>query len=129
MITTRRWRRYSISHMIIVHLETVGFKDSLSFEIWIDIQSCGIMVMVVLKVSGEDIQWSGNRKQNVFDCMRHGGFVVVSSIVEFMFELLHMEEHCFGIIVYRYNQEENLLNDVADNNFYCLSGVNWSVSR
>ena len=50
-ITTQGWRGYSVSHIIPALLQTVGFKVSLSFEICIDIQVCGRMGLVVLKVS------------------------------------------------------------------------------
>ena len=103
MVTTRDWRRHSASHMIIVHLKTVGFKGSFNFETWIEIQGCGRMRLVVLKVPGEDLEWSSNCMQKVFYWMRHGVFLLGSSIVELIFEFLHMEEHFFGSIVYRYN--------------------------
>ena len=81
----------------------VGFKDSLSFGMWIDIQGYVRMRLVVQKVSYEDLEWSGNLKLKVFYWMRHGVFLLGSSIVELIFEFLHMEEHFFGSIVYRYN--------------------------
>ena len=67
--------------MIIGRLEMVRFKGSLIFDIWTEIQVCGRMGMVVLKVYGEDIEWSANRKQKVFARMRHGGFLVSGSII------------------------------------------------
>ena len=42
--------------MILVCMETVGFKGRIIFEIWIEIQGCGRMGLVVLKVSGEDLE-------------------------------------------------------------------------
>ena len=39
--------------MILGRLKTVGFKGSLSFEIWIEIQGCVSMRLVVLKVPGD----------------------------------------------------------------------------
>ena len=53
--TIRGWRRYSISHMILGILETVGFKGGLRFEIWIEIQGRVRMGLVALKVPGEDL--------------------------------------------------------------------------
>ena len=79
------------------------FKSSLSFEIWIEIQGCGRIVLVVLKVPDEDLDWSINRKQKVLSWMRHSGFVVGRSIVEFLSEFFHLEKHCFGFIVYKRN--------------------------
>ena len=38
--TTRDWRRKIVIHMIIGPTETVGFKGSLRFDIWIKIQGC-----------------------------------------------------------------------------------------
>ena len=60
------WRGYIISHMITGPMETVGFKGSLIFEIWIDIQGCGRIDMVALKIYGKDLEWSINRNQKVF---------------------------------------------------------------
>ena len=79
----------------------MGFNGSLSFEIWVDIQGCGRMGLVVLKVYSEDIEWSGNLKKNLFVWMRHGGFVVGISIVELLFEILQLEENGFGFKGYR----------------------------
>ena len=64
--TNRGWRGYSIRHMIIALMEMVGFKSSLSFEVWIEIQGSRRMGLVVLKVSTNDIDWSVNQKKKVF---------------------------------------------------------------
>ena len=61
--TTRGWRGYRVSNIILGLLETVVFKGILRFEVWIDIQGRGRIHMVFLKVSGEDLEWSGNHKQ------------------------------------------------------------------
>ena len=58
MRTTWVWRRYSVRHMILRRLEMVGSKGSLIFEIWIEIKVFQIMGLVVLKVTGEDLEWS-----------------------------------------------------------------------
>ena len=52
---TRGWGRYSVSYIIIGCMETVEFKYSLRFEIWIEIRGWGRMGLVVLKVSGQDL--------------------------------------------------------------------------
>ena len=39
--------------------------------------------------------------QKVFACIRHVNLLVGSSILEFMPDLLQLEEHCFGFIGYR----------------------------
>ena len=88
---------------VLFHMEMVGFKVGLIFEIWIMIQGCVRMVLVVLKVPCEDLEWIHNCKQKLFARMRHGGFIFGSSIVEFLSEFLHLEEHCFGCIVYSSN--------------------------
>ena len=62
-ITTRGWRRHSVSHMILVCMETVGFKGRIIFEIWIEIQGCGRMGLVVLKVTGDNLEWGSNCTQ------------------------------------------------------------------
>ena len=110
--------------MIIGRLETVGFKGSPRFEIWIDIKGCGRMGMVVLEVSDEDTELIRNRKKKVLSRMRHSGFVVLISIVELMFELLQLEYHCCGFIGYRCNYEGNIFNDVVDNILKRFSGIN-----
>ena len=48
------------------------------------------MSLVVLKVSGEYIEWSGNHKQKVFVWIRHGCFIVGSRIDELLLEILQM---------------------------------------
>ena len=50
----------------------MGFNGGLSFEIWIDIWGCGQMGMVVLNISGEDIEWRDNHKHKFFVWKRHG---------------------------------------------------------
>ena len=76
----------------------VVFKGSLRFELWIEIQGCGRMGMMVLKLSGKDLRCGSNWNQKVFVRTRHDLFVVGSSIFELLFEILHMEEHCFGFM-------------------------------
>ena len=58
------------------------------------------MSLVVLKVSGEYIEWGGNHKQKFFVWIRHGCFIVGSRIDELLLEIFHMEEHYFGFIGY-----------------------------
>ena len=53
--------------------------------------------------------------------------VVSSSILEFLPDFLHMEDHRFGFIGHRISKEGNGLNDVIDDSFELLSGVNQSV--
>ena len=89
--------------MIIGSTETVGFKGSKSFEIYIEIQGCIRMGLMVLEVSGEDLEWSRNCNKKVFFRMMHCCFVFGSSIVDFRFEILHMEEHFLGFIGYIFN--------------------------
>ena len=84
--------------MILGHLETVGFKGSLLFDIYVEIQGCARMGLVVLKVFGEDLYWRGNGNQKVFVRMGHVFFVVGSSINELLFDILQLEEHLFGLI-------------------------------
>ena len=91
MRTVWCWRRYSVRHMILRRLKMVGFKVSLIFEIRIEIKVCQIMGLVILKVTGEDLEWSGNRKQKLVSSIKNGGFVDVKIIVEFMFEYLQMD--------------------------------------
>ena len=53
-------RGYNISCMVLCLLEIVSFNGSLSFEIWVDIQGCGVASLVVLKVDSEDLEWNFN---------------------------------------------------------------------
>ena len=63
------------------------------------------------------------QSQADFCCwMKHICFLVGSSNVEFLFEILHMEEHCFGFIGYRCNWERNGLNDIGEDGFERFSG-------
>ena len=41
MGTTQGWWSNGISHAIIGYIKALGFKGSLSFDIWIEIQCCG----------------------------------------------------------------------------------------
>ena len=117
MGTTQVWRRHSVSHMILGNLETVGFKGSLRFEIFIEIQGCGSMGRVFLKVPSEYLEWSINQKHKVFYWTRHGDFVVGSSIFDFLSGFLNLEEQYFVFIVHRSNEVGNGLNDVIDYSF------------
>ena len=86
--------------MIIGRLETVGFKGSPRFEIWIDIKGCGRMGMVVINEYNVNLEQSNNHNNKAFFCMSNGCLVFGSRIFEFLFEILYLEEHCFGFIVY-----------------------------
>ena len=61
------------------------------------------MGLVVLNVYGEDLERSGNLKQKVFVWTRHGCFVVVRSIDEFLIKIFQLEDHCFWFIGYMCN--------------------------
>ena len=74
--------------MILGCLKTVDFKSSLTFDICIDIQVCGSMVLVVLKVTVEYIERIGKSMKKVCYLTRHSSLVVGSSILEFLPELL-----------------------------------------
>ena len=49
------WSRigYNVNHMVLSLLEIVSFNSILSFESWVDIQVCGGVGLVVLKLAGE----------------------------------------------------------------------------
>ena len=78
---------------------------------------------MVLKMSCEKLEQSGNCVHKLFTRMRHIGLVVGSSILEFLTELLHLEDHCFGFTGHRNSEEGNGLNDVVDNSFELFSMV------
>ena len=50
--------------MIIGLLKTVMFGGSFRIEVWIEIHVCCRLVLVVLKLPGEDLEWGGNHVQN-----------------------------------------------------------------
>ena len=102
----------------------MGFKGDLSFDIWIDIQGCVNMVLVILKVPGEDLEWSGNLTQKLFSWMSHSSLVVGIIIIEFLYEFLHLEEHRFGFIGHMINYEGNGINDVVGVIFEHFIGFN-----
>ena len=52
--------------MIIGLIEIVDFIVSLSFEIWVNIQGYGGVVMVVLKVESEDLELDTIHKHKGF---------------------------------------------------------------
>ena len=56
--------------MVLVLRETVSFNESLRFEIWVEIQECGGLDLMVLNVAGEDLERNINRKQKGFLWMR-----------------------------------------------------------
>ena len=84
--------------MIVGRMKMMGFKGILIFDIWIEIQGCGRMELVVLKFPSKDLSWISNLLHNLFSCMRHGGLVFGSNILELLPEFFHMEYHCFGFI-------------------------------
>ena len=53
--TTQGWWSDGISHVILGTLKTVGFKGSLSFDIWIEIKCCDKIGLVVLKVTDDEL--------------------------------------------------------------------------
>ena len=54
---------YNISHIFLGLLKTEMFNVSLSFEIWVEIKSREEVGLVLLKVTGEDLEWNVNRNQ------------------------------------------------------------------
>ena len=48
-----------------------SFNGSLSFESLFEIQGHGGVGLVVLKFSGDDLEWNVNREQKGFVCMGH----------------------------------------------------------
>ena len=63
-------------------------------------QLCGSMLLVVLKVPDEGLEWSSNCMQKIFSWMGHGVLVVGRIIIEFQLEFLHLKYHCFRFIGY-----------------------------
>ena len=53
-------------------MQTVSLNGCLIFEIWVDIQVLGGVVLMVLKVSGEDLERNVDRKQKGFFWTGHG---------------------------------------------------------
>ena len=105
----------------------VCFNVILSFEKWIDIQGCGGVGLVVLKVDGEDFDWNVNQNHKGFVWMSHVWFVGDSRIDEFLLDIFDMEKHGFGFIGDILNEEGKGFSDVWGNGFQHFSGFNWSV--
>ena len=101
--------------MILGLLETVGFNVIIGFEIWIEIQGREVIGMAILKVYSEDIESISNNKQKAIVWKRNDFLVVGSIINEFLIEIFHIEEHCFGLVGYRCNDEGKGFSDVGDN--------------
>ena len=110
--------------MVIGRLKTVGYKVGLRFETWIKIQGCGRIQLVVLKVPGEYLDNISNFTQKIFDLMRHGGLVLGRRIIEFLPELLHIEEKCLGFVGHMSSEEGNGPKDFFGNSFEYFSWVN-----
>ena len=83
----------------------MGFNVSLRIESWVEIQGHVGVGLVVLKVDGEDIEQNVNHKQKVFVWMKHGCFIGSVSIEEFLLEIFQMDDHSFGFIEDRRNEE------------------------
>ena len=116
-ITTWGRRGYSVRHMVLGFLKTVSFNRSISFEIWVDIQGRVGVVLVVLRVAGDYLDWNVNRKQKSFVYMRHGLFVVNGRIRELLLEVFHLREHGLGFMVDKCNDKWNYCSDVGDGGF------------
>ena len=70
-----------------------SFNGRFIFESWVEIQGCGGVGIVVLKVSSDYLEWNVNNKQMGFVWMRHSCFVGSGSIDEFLLNIFHLEEH------------------------------------
>ena len=127
MVITRGWRSNSVNNITLGRLKTVGFKGSLSIEIWVEIQGCVRMRLVILNLPGEDLEHSSNHTQKVFSRMKHVSLVVGNIILEFLPEFLHLEEHCFGFMGHRISEGGNGTYYVVVISFEQLSGLNRSV--
>ena len=66
----------------------MGFGGSLIIEVWVDINYCGRMVLVVMKVPDDDLERGGNNTQNAFSQVRHGGLIFGRIILEIPPEFL-----------------------------------------
>ena len=82
---------------------------------------------MVLKMSCEKLEQSGNCVQKLFTRMRHIGLLVGISILELLSDFLHLEEHCFVLIGNSISEKVNGLNDVAGDRFRLFSCVNQCV--
>ena len=58
--------------MVLELMETVSFNRSLSFEIWVEIQVRGGVVLMLLNDTGDDIERNIDCNQKGFFWMRHG---------------------------------------------------------
>ena len=81
------------------------------------------MGVMILKVSSEDIEWSGNRNQICF-WVRNSWFVVGRSINELLLKIFQLEEQCLRFTGYRRNEEWKDFIDVGDDGFELFSGFN-----
>ena len=64
------------------------FGGRLSIEVWIDINGCESMVLLVLKGTGDDCNRGGNFAQEIFSRVKHDGFIFGISILELLSEFL-----------------------------------------
>ena len=83
---------------------------------------------MVLKVPGEELDWSSNCVDILFDIMGHRSLVDVSSNRELLMEFCQLKENLFGSIGHRRSEVWNGLNDVFDGIFESLSCPNWCFS-
>ena len=114
--------------MVLVLLETVSFNESLRFEIWVEIQECGGLDLMVLNVAGEDLERNINRKQKGFLWMRQVWLVGRGGISELLLEVFQIKDHNFWFIGDRWNEKLKGFSYIGDNGFKRFSGVSWSVS-
>ena len=82
------------------------------------------MVLVVLEVPGEDLDWIINHKHKVLSWMMHGRLVVSSSVVKFLTDIPQLEDPYLGSIGHGRSDVCNGLNDIIDNSFERFNGVN-----
>ena len=121
--------RSSIQKLFTVRAPVSSCSCS-SAIVWIKAnQWCGKKMILDLKVSGEDFDWSSNRVQKAFDRMGHGRLVGGGSNLEFLPEFCQLKEHCFEFVGYISRDIKNVLNDFIDRIFECLNWFNWCVIR
>ena len=108
-------------------METVSFNRSLSFEIWVEIQVRGGVVLMLLNDTGDDIERNIDCNQKGFFWMRHGWFVGSSSANKLLLEDFQLKNHSFGVIGYGCNDIRRRVGDVRYNGFKFSSWVNCSV--
>ena len=91
MGTAHGWNRGSVicgDHVSLELLKPVGFGGRFITEVWIEINCCVQMGLIVLKVPGDNVEKGGNCMQKEFSRVSHGNLIGGSCILGFLIRFL-----------------------------------------